>query len=76
MMYLISNSHDLSSIDTVELKCRRQYQSVSFLVDDKRYRVPAALVNKSLALHLHLNVTDECRVLVSIDHKVIDYSVS
>ena len=48
---------------TVDLKCRRQYQPVSFLLDDKRCRVSTALVNRSFALHLYLNVTDGCRVL-------------
>ena len=76
MMYLTTNSQDFSSIDTVEMRCRQQYQSVSFLLDDKRYRVPTALVNRSFALQLYLNVADGCRVLVSIHYKVNDYSIS
>ena len=31
---------------------------VFFFSGDKRYRVPAALVNRSFALHLYLNITD------------------
>ena len=61
MMYLIAKRFKFNC--TVDLKCRRQYQPVSFLLDDKRCRVPTALVNRSFALHLYLNVTDGCRVL-------------
>ena len=61
MMYLNAKRFEFKC--TVDLKCRRQYQPVSFLLDDKRCRVSTALVNRSFALHSYLNVTDGCRVL-------------
>ena len=42
--------------------CMCLFCFVLFFSGDKRYRVPGALVNRSFALYLYLNITDGCKL--------------